>query len=300
MVDGFRKIRLAGGVALLLSLGGCAGFDFGLDSPTAGQSARLVRMGDFAMSRGDPVTAIALYEQALAADPDSDDALTRLAGLQQQVGATASVLDTYRNAAEAAPNDPVALRRYGNALIAETYPEKALGYLQRSLEIADTPQVRNSLGVALDLIGQHAAAQEQYRTGIAENPGDLDLGNNLALSLALGGDYADAIAMGSQVTLSDSANSRHRQTFALVLGLAGRLDEAAAMARRDLNDAQVAANLDYYQLLRSIEPSAARAIAITGGMGAPDAAAAETQVGFLIEGVERTIAPIVMMAAVPH
>lgn len=295
MGNGLRRMRLAGGIALVLSLGGCASFDLGGASATGERAAMLVRMGDYALDRGDTVTAISLYEQALVYEPDYPQARARLGQMQQSVGASVSALDTYRQAVERAPNDPEALRRLGNALIAETYPERAMTYLQQALAIQDTPQVRNSLGVALDLVGEHHLARQHYQAGIGSAPADLDLRNNLALSMALEGDYANAVAVAEGIGHDSAANTRHRQTYALVLGLAAREDEARAVAALDLSAPQVAANLDYYQLLRSIEPSAARALAITGGMGAPEAVA--TQVGFAFHAPADDS---VMLAALPR
>ncbi|MEZ5667770.1 MAG: tetratricopeptide repeat protein [Alphaproteobacteria bacterium] len=296
---GRRVVQMIGGGMFAIGLSGCAGLDFDgwLDGAGSGSSeaARLVRMGDFTLSRGDQVTAIALYEQALAMDPDSTAALSRLGELQQQVGAGASAIDTYQAAADRSPNDPATLRRLGNALIAETRPEDALPYLQQALALADSPEVRGSLGVALDLIGQHRMAQENYRAGMASAPENINLANNLALSLALSGDYDAAVALASEVGQSALATPRHRQTLAMVLGLAGRDTEAAEVAARDMNATDVAANLDYYQLLRSIEPSSARAMAITGGIGAPQAT---TQVGFLVDSADDT--GLILVAAVPH
>lgn len=296
MVGGYLRMRLAGGVALVMSLSACAGLGSGGSMSEA--AAQMVRMGDYAYAQGDRVTAASLYEQALSVDPDASEALVRLGRIQESLGASVSAIDTYQRAVDRSPNDPEALRRLGNALIAQTYPERAMAFLQRSLEIDDSPKARNSLGVALDLVGQHRLAQEQYRAGMGHAPADLDLRNNLALSLALDGDYPGAIALGNEVTRDGSANSRHRQTFALVLGLAGRMDEAQAVAGMDLSPSLVAANLDYYDLLRSIEPSAARALAITGGMGAPSAAAA--QVGFAFQDPRSDDPDAVMIAAVPR
>jgi Flp pilus assembly protein TadD len=295
MVNGLRRMKLAGGIALAVGLGGCASLDFGGTGVMGERAAILTRMGDYALSHGDPVTAISLYEQALALDPDAAQVRDRLARMQQDVGASVSALDTYRAAVDRSPDDPEALRRLGNALIAETYPERAMAYLQRALAIRDTPEVRNSLGVALDLVGQHRLAREQYQAGIEVAPHNLDLRNNLALSYALDGDYETAVAIAGEISHDPAATVRHRQTHALVLGLAGRDDEARMVAAMDLAPAQVAANLDYYQLLRSIEPSAARALAITGGMGAPETVT--TQVGFAFHSPADDS---VMLAALPQ
>ena len=283
---------------MAVALGGCSMIDLGGTSSGGDQVARLIRMGDYAMTHGDRVTAIALYEQALIMDPDSEEAQRRLGPAQQSVGASVSALDTYRQAAEQSPEDPVALRRLGNALIAETYPERAMAYLEKSIALADAPQTRNSLGVAFDMLGQHRQAQEQYRVAMALAPTDLDLSNNLALSMALNGEFDAAIALAEEVSGHNGAGSRHRQTFALVLGLAGRDAQAAEVAGMDLSPSQVAANVDYYQLLRSVEPSSARAMAITTGMGAPNDV---TQVGLLVDVLQSTgEGSAVMIAAAPR
>jgi hypothetical protein len=50
------------------------------------------------------------------------------------------------------------------------------------------------------------------------------------------------------------ADSKQRQNLALVFGLAGELDQAAAIARIDLGEDAVRSNLAYYETLKAMPP----------------------------------------------
>ncbi|MBC8157850.1 MAG: hypothetical protein H8E94_00815 [Alphaproteobacteria bacterium] len=51
------------------------------------------------------------------------------------------------------------------------------------------------------------------------------------------------------------AMAQHRHNLALAYGLAGRMEEAAAVSRRDLSEAQVKHNLAIYERLRGLSGS---------------------------------------------
>jgi Flp pilus assembly protein TadD len=81
-------------------------------------------------------------------------------------------------------------------------------------------------------------------------PANVQITNNYGLSLALVGRYDEAIAMLEQAVQDPSATARFRQNLALAYGLAGQRDAAERIAGLDLDDAAVAHNLSYYDLLR--------------------------------------------------
>jgi Flp pilus assembly protein TadD len=56
------------------------------------------------------------------------------------------------------------------------------------------------------------------------------------------------------VASAPGATAQHRLNLALVLGLAGRLDESAQVARLDLDERSVQSNLAYYAELRGLPP----------------------------------------------
>ena len=126
------------------------------------------------------------------------------------------------------------------------------------------PKLLRLTGVTKDLAGQHGEAQAYYWDGLARAPGDPALTVNLALSLALSGDYPNAIAVLQPLAMSPAGSAQERQTLALIYGLNGNTAEAARLGRIDLDDVSVEHNLAYYQSLRELPPEA-RSQAILSG-----------------------------------
>jgi Flp pilus assembly protein TadD len=129
------------------------------------------------------------------------------------------------------------------------------------------------IGVADDFIDQHGEAQARYRRGLELAPGDPGLSLNLALSLALTGDYDQAITRLQPVAAGPSATPRERQTLALIYGLKGDRVAATKLASMDLEPAAVQHNLAAYDTLRRLSPEArSRAIrALVSGAASPSA-----------------------------
>ncbi len=112
------------------------------------------------------------------------------------------------------------------------------------------------LGVVEDIGGQHQRAQYYYREGLQHSPGDPSLTVDLALSLALSGDYTNAIATLQPIATGPSGTAQERQTLALIYGLQGNTGEAARLGRIDLDETAVEHNLGYYRTLRELPPEA--------------------------------------------
>jgi Flp pilus assembly protein TadD len=144
-------------------------------------------------------------------------------------------------------------------------PELALSPLSKALEASpDDPKLLLLQGVTQDLAGRHGEAQAYYRDGLVRAPGNPALTVNLALSLALSGNYPNAIAVLQPLAMSPAGSAQERQTLALIYGLNGSTAEAARLGRIDLDDAAVEHNLAYYQSLRELSPEA-RSQAILSG-----------------------------------
>jgi Flp pilus assembly protein TadD len=114
------------------------------------------------------------------------------------------------------------------------------------------------------LAGAHWEAQSYYQNGLAHAPGDPALTVNLALSLALSGNYPNAIAVLQPLAVSPSGSAQERQTLSLIYGLNGNTAEAARLGRIDLDDASVERNLAYYQTLRGLSPEARNQAILSG------------------------------------
>ncbi len=235
--------------------------------------------------------------------PPSYAALMRIGQAARAGGDVANAVSVFRRAAEIAPNAPAPFAAVGEALLAEgavneailaynsalardgSYLPALLGLAKADLETGrpelalvplakaavqspDDQRLLVLLGVAKDLTGAHREAQACYRRGLEHAPRDAALSVDLALSLALSGNYPSAIAVLQPVAAAPIASAQERQTLALIYGLQGSVAEAARLGRIDLDEASVEHNLAYYQTLRELSPEArSRAILSIGGSG---------------------------------
>ena len=225
----------------------------------------LVRLGDFTLARGDAASAVAMYNRAHQAEPNAILPLMRLGVAFAQLGSYEESAGAYRAALAIEPVNPDAHRGLGNALVALNRPQEGLPNLETALAMSNDPRAYNSIGVALDMLGRHDDAQFYYRQGVELAPGDTDLTANLALSLALSNQFDEAIALMRGAAARPDATARHRQNLALILALANRTDEAIGVARQDLDEEAVDRNIAFYEYVRSLPDSGARAMAIGSG-----------------------------------
>ena len=275
----FHKIRQFLPVSVIaLGLGACA-------TTTASQSSQqvsvesMLRVADLTRSGGDLVNAVGLYQRAHELAPQDERPLVALGQIFAQLGSPASAAEAYRAAVAAAPSDVDARRGLGTALIAMGQSDLAITELEKALDIAKDYRIYNSLGVAYDMTGDHASAQTYYQTGLALSPGNLELSNNLGLSLALDGHYDEAIALLEKISNDPNAPSRYRQNLALAFGLAGNRDKARQVAQQDLDYATAEKNLSYFDVLKGLGDDRTMAAALGVHMLGGDAAANATASG---------------------
>jgi Flp pilus assembly protein TadD len=134
-------------------------------------------------------------------------------------------------------------------------PAKALDYADEALKLEphDT-RVLVDRGVALDSLGRHGEAQECYRAVLGVTPRNVSARNNLALSLALTGNYDEAIALIAPLVRSSSVTPRERENMAVIYGLMGDAGRAAALSRMDLDEGTTQANLGFLAAVRGTKP----------------------------------------------
>ena len=250
-----RTLLLAGVSALALAVGACSGaFQEKAEAEAkndSGGAAALVRIGDASRAGGDLQTAVGFYERASTVAPNDAATQLRLATALLEMGSYSEAEVAYRRVLAADPANVEAMRGLGNIYIATDQPKNAVEQFQGAIAKKPSYQAYNGLGVAFDLEGKHAAAQKAYHEGLAVNATSLSLQNNLALSLALSGDYPAAIDLLRRVSQNPQATLRHRQNLALVYGLAGDNAHAAEVAKVDLDAKAVESNLAYYAWLRA-------------------------------------------------
>lgn len=105
--------------------------------------------------------------------------------------------------------------------------------------------------MARDLEGNHTGAQEAYRHALGIDPQLTAAQVNLALSMAMTGNAADAVQMLRPMASNPGASPKLRHDLAAALAMAGKRDEAAHILSTDLSPDEVRQALDAYAAARS-------------------------------------------------
>ena len=249
-----------------LALAGCAtvqrrGFDpLAVDGRLAAAPVSyeaLMRIGATARGGGDFDTAVGLYRRAAALNSALAAPFAAAGDTLVEMGQINEAIVAYRAALTREPRDPAALRGLGRAYLRTGKPELALEPLGLAYDQApDDPKILQLIGVAEDFVERHAAAQARYRRGLELLPGDLGLSVNLALSLALSGQYGEAVAVLSPIALGPGGTPSERQTLVLIHMLQGDAATAERIARLDLDPQSAQRQLAYLDTLRLLSPDA--------------------------------------------
>jgi Flp pilus assembly protein TadD len=260
-------------LALLLLLGGCSLWPGGSPEHAAqvgpGDERTLLRMADRMLADAAYEPALGLYERAAAAAPNHAEPWVGKGAALAGMGEYGRAAEAYSTALRLNHENITALTGLATALMRNGQAKLALEPLAKLREVApDDPRSYSLSGIADDLTGDHKAAQARYRDGLLKAPNQDGLVTNLALSLALSGDFQEAIEVINPLVDRADATVRLRQNLALIYGLAGMPDKAARLAAIDLDVAAVQHNLKYYAQLREMGPVVrARALLLsrTGG-----------------------------------
>ena len=237
-----------------------------LDYPT------LMRVGAAAAAGGDFSTAVTTFRRAAAVDTTAVPPLVAAGNALLAMGEFNEAVLAYNSALARDQHDREALRGLARAYLTSGQP--ALAGEPLAIAYQDDPndaKLLQLIGVADDFVGRHEEAQTRYRRGLELTPTDPALSLNLALSLALSGNYPEAIAILRPIATVGTSSPRERQTLALIYGLQGNRKEAEHIARRDLDPESVQRNLAYYESLRQLSPEARhRAIQSLGAQAKAD------------------------------
>jgi Flp pilus assembly protein TadD len=250
----------------LAALAGCQPFPVHLDplsvngrdgGGTPPSYAALMRIGAAARDGGDYSNAVAVFRRAAEIEPRLPEPFVAIGDTLLSLGAVNEAIVAYNSALSRDNSDLPALHGLTKAYLETGRPELALVPISQALtQRPNDPKLLVLAGVIADGEGRHAEAQSHYRQGLLYAPGDPALSVDLALSLALSGNYADAIALLQPLAMAPAGTAQERQTLALIYGLDGSDAEAARLGRIDLDEAAVEHNLAYYRTLRELSTQA--------------------------------------------
>ena len=205
------RIRVA---ALILS---CAGLAI------AASSGRAAVQAGWAQQET-PSAALARHMRLLATSPKNFNALIGAGKAAIALDDIQSAIGFFGRAEEVFPASPLPHAGMGAALVASGDANGALPYFVRAQQLgANGAMIGNDRGLAYDILGRHAEAQQDYRSAMMGTEAD-EARRRLALSLAITGKKDEAIGLlGPLMARGDPAAARSR---ALVLAVSGDTEGA--------------------------------------------------------------------------
>ncbi len=234
---------------LLLTLAACAGGDGGGKQViTGGNSSD--RVISAAMQASMPDVALRVSMEQVKQDPHNALALARQGDAYRALGRDREAAASYNAALAIIPGETRSGIGLGMIQLRRDPAQAEATFRQVLAAHPSDALALTGLGVACDLQNQHAKAQSAYRAALAVQPGLREASVDLGLSLALGGDASAAVAMLQPLANDGTANRRERDDFALALQLAGRETEARRILGEEMSDADAAATLAAFRLLR--------------------------------------------------
>lgn len=257
---------LRGGLAvsLLFVAAGCVSppprVDVAAEERTAHDPQAMMHIADAAAASGDMATAGSFYRRAVTlapSDPGPTLGYARSLAAQNRPAEAAAVLQ------DALPHmndaDAGTLRAaLGRLLVAIHRPTEAVAVLRAALvRMPNSAPLWINLGVALDASRDVPAAQEAYQKALAIEPDSVAAHNDLALSMAFGGDTGGALSMLESLRrrlVEQGGKASDLATvdgnLALMHALRGELSQAEeAGAGATTDPAELAGNMRFYSAL---------------------------------------------------
>jgi Flp pilus assembly protein TadD len=251
-------------IALILPLVGCVRTQYAdsqsvrNDSRTqsgAADAGAALRLARATRQAGDLATAIPLYRNLTSGRSAAPDVLVEYADALVEGGYPDDAIDVYSRIGTGSWYRLEALLGMARADLKLGDPAAALDYLAKALVLGPRDaRVLVDKGVALDTLSRHTEAQACYRAVLSETPRHVSARNNLALSLALTGQYQEALALIEPLVRSSNATARTRENMALIYGLMGDTDRASVISRVDLDEGSTQANMVFLAAVRETKP----------------------------------------------
>lgn len=221
-------------IALMLFLAGCT-------SPRSNVVDRVpsLRVADAALVAGAPEVALRVADLTLERDPRNLEALVTKGDTLYAMGLREEAHTAYRQAVNLDPTLAAAQLGLGRTLVQSDPAAAETAFLAAVASRPDDSAALNDVGIARDLLGRHAEAQEAYRRALAIAPGAADVKVNLGLSLALTGNKNAAVEVLREAAASPEAIQGRGKELAAAQALAGDAVGAYQLANAESPQAAV-------------------------------------------------------------
>ncbi len=204
-----------------------------------------------AEKQGDFKTAAQLYRQVLDKHPNDKNIQLAIADATRRSGDFEGAIPMYD---EVLKNDPAMIAaKEGKALalISKGDFETPGPLLEEVLKVDGTRwKTLNALGILFSTRNLNTEAQQYFREALKHNPGSTSVLNNLALAQALDRNFDGAIATLDEAGKLMQQGSQERKrvdlNMALIYAIAGKFDDAKAIAETHYSGAELNNNLGLY------------------------------------------------------
>ena len=190
-----------------------------------------------AEASGDSELALSTYAQAAAREPGNTELQLRYADALTRGGKISQARQLLTERLGASPRNPEFMRALALIDLITGESEKAIAGLDRVL--ATNPGDGRALvdkAIALDLQGQHAAAQSIYREVLAREPNDPATTNDLAVSLMLEGRTDQALELLAPLQETDDLPQRLKINLGILYAAAGHPEQSRQLLGDQVND----------------------------------------------------------------
>ena len=199
-----------------------------------------------AVERQDPLARAAFWARILDADPRDVEAGLKLSKALREMGRNQDAASIAQQVLVVQSNSYEGLLELARAHIGAGAPFFALEPLNQAAALNPKDWRPLSLAaIAYEATRQPDEATAAFNAALKLAPDTPALLTNHALFLAARGQTQAAEADARRAVSLPGSGAKERQNLALVLGLAGRFDEAEKLIRRDLPPDQADANLAY-------------------------------------------------------
>ena len=194
----------------------------------------------------DLLTQAAFWAEAFELNPGDADAALNLSNVLRQLNNAERAGEVARQALALHPENIDLQAAYGLAMTSAGRGSLAVEPLTRATRSRpDNWTWINALGVALEQSGRSGAARTQFEQALLLSGGAPGPLNNLALSQMLSGSPEQAETLLRRAMDQNTANAQIRQNLALALALQGQFAEAQSIALIDATPEMARANMDY-------------------------------------------------------
>jgi Flp pilus assembly protein TadD len=195
-----------------------------------------------AEAAGNSQLAISMYTEAAERDPGNIELQLRCADALARNGRISQARRLLTERLRGSPAQSALIRALALIDLVAGDAAQAIAGLDRLLAI-DPGDVRALVdkAVALDLQGQHAAAQAIYHQVLAQTPDDAATRNNLAVSLMLEGRTAQALETLAPMQDADGSSARLKTNLGILYAATGDADRSQQLLGDRVTERELAA-----------------------------------------------------------